>query len=100
MLERGIAAALAAGTVLLVAAPGASAAGRTIDYLAETCLSCHRPGAREGIPSLTGRPGGEVARALTDYKSGVRQHPIMNAIAAELDLDEIGMLAAYLAKQR
>ncbi len=91
--------ALAAAGVAIALAPPAKA-GRTVDYVAETCFTCHKSGATDGIPALTGRPGGEIALALIAFKSGDRKNPIMNAIAAELDPSEIGMLAAFLAKQR
>jgi cytochrome c553 len=95
------AAAFAAATIAAAWSPQpAAAGGRTIDYLAETCYACHRSGATGAIPSLTGRPGFEVIKALTEYRDGTRKHPIMQAIAADIDPAQIGMLAAYLAKQR
>jgi len=93
-------AALAAVAVASTIASSAMAGGRTIDYLAETCFSCHRSGATTGIPAITGRPGFEVVKALTEYKSGARKHPVMSAVAAEIPDEQVGMLAAFLAKQR
>lgn len=92
--------AAVAAVVIIAAASSAAAAGRTVDYLAETCFTCHQSGAKEGIPAITGRPGAEVARALAEFRSGDRKNPIMNAIAGELDPGQIGMLSAFLAKQR
>ena len=94
------AAALAAAILALWPQGGALAGSRTIDYLAETCFSCHKSGASGAIPSLTGRPGFEIVKALTAFKSGERKNPIMNAIAAELEPTDIGMISTYLAKQR
>ncbi len=97
-LSKTVAAAAVAAAVVALAPP--AKAGRTIDYVAETCFTCHKSGAKGGIPALTGRPGGEIAIALAAFRSGERKNAIMNAIAAELDPTEIGMLSAFLAKQR
>lgn len=95
-----VTAAVAAACAVVAALPAPAEAGRTIDYIAETCFACHRSGASDGIPAITGRPGGEIAVALAAFRSGERKNPIMNAIAAELEPTQIGMLSAFLAKQR
>ena len=92
-------AALAAVLSSALAGP-AAADSFTVDYVAETCFSCHKPGAKGAIPPITGRPGFEISRALSAYKSGERVHPIMNAVAADLEPTMIGMLSTFLAKQR
>lgn len=68
----------------------------TVAYRAEACLACHgAPNA--AMPALVGRPAGEIAAALSDYRDGRRTNAIMNAAAHALDDGAIAALAAYLA---
>lgn len=93
-------AAVSAAIALSFPAGAARADSFTVDYVAETCFACHRSGATGAIPPITGRPGFEISRALSAYKSGERKNGIMNAIAEDLEPTMIGMLSTYLAKQR
>lgn len=69
------------------------------EYLAGECTSCHQTsGAGEGVPSITLWPEEDFVIALHAYKDGVREHPVMQMMAARLSNDEIASLAAYFAR--
>ena len=50
-------------------------------------------------PKIGGQKGDYLAKALHDYKDGVRKNPIMGAVAAPLSAEAIDALAAYFAAQ-
>ena len=87
---------------LALAASGAvradAEAGKTT-YAARGCIGCHGAGgvsATPANPSLKGRDAAFVRKSLTDYRSGARKNPIMNAMAAGLSDAEIRNLADYI----
>lgn len=47
------------------------------------------------VPKLGGQHAAYIVKALQAYKSGVRKHPTMNAIAASLTDQDMADLAAY-----
>jgi len=71
---------------------------------AEVCAACH--GADGNKPSdptqpvLAGQHEDYLARALTDYKIGRRNNPIMKGFASQLSKKEIENLAAWFASQK
>ena len=80
---------------LLALIPGDAAYGA---YLAGECTSCHQPGqANEGVPQVTGWSEEDFALAMLDYRTGLREHPIMNMVAGRLGDEEIAALAAHFA---
>ena len=94
------AAALAFGLPLR-AAEGDPAAGVQKKAM---CEGCHgKEGYRTAYPTVYSAPklGGQVpsylVKALQDYRSGARQHPSMNGVAATLTDQDIADLAAYYA---
>lgn len=66
-------------------------------HLSAECTACHRlDGADVGIPSIVGRPAGELVAALKAYKEGQRTNPAMASVAQSLDEAQMEALAAYL----
>ena len=71
---------------------------------AEVCAACH--GADGNKPSdptqpvLAGQHEDYLARALTDYKIGRSNNPIMKGFASQLSKKEIENLAAWFASQK
>ncbi len=67
---------------------------------AATCVACHGP---NGIsisptwPTLAGQHEEYLVHALTQYRDGGRQNPVMMPLAAGLTDSDIKMLAAYYA---
>lgn len=101
-----IAAALA--TLLLtcaIATESAFAAGdvESGKTLAYTCLGCHGiEGYRNAYPSyrvpkLGGQKAAYIVLALQGYRSGMREHPTMQAQAETLTDEQMEDIAAYLA---
>jgi cytochrome c len=66
------------------------------EYLSSECTTCHHAqGLDEGIPSITGWPIESFVWALHSYKSGARNHPIMEMITQRLSNEEIASLAIF-----
>ena len=66
------------------------------EYLSSECTTCHHSqGLDEGIPSITGWPIESFVWALHSYKSGARNHPIMEMITQRLSNEEIASLAIF-----
>jgi len=70
---------------------------------AQVCASCHgaegnKPTGPE-FPILAGQPADYLSRALSDYKSGKRNNPIMKGFASGLSRQEIDDLAAFFSTQ-
>lgn len=70
---------------------------------AQVCAACHGPqGNKPSDPSqpiLAGQYYDYLVRALTDYKIGRRNNPIMKGFAAQLSRQDIEDLAAWFAAQ-
>ena len=66
------------------------------EYLSSECTTCHHAqGIDEGIPAITGWPIESFVWALHSYKSGARNHPIMEMITQRLSNEEIASLAIF-----
>ncbi len=72
-------------------------------YAARGCIGCHGAGGVSTVtsnPSLKGRDGDFIRQNLTDFRSGARKSPVMNAMAAGLKDADIGHLADYINSLR
>jgi len=81
------------GPVYADAAAGQSA------YSAKGCIGCHGAGGKSTVPtypSLVGQKADFVRKNLTDFRSGARKNPTMNAMAAGLSDSDIENLATYI----
>lgn len=68
-------------------------------FAAKGCIGCHGAGGVSVVPtypSLKGRNEAFVKENLTNFRSGTRQNPTMNAMAAGLSDADIENLAAYI----
>ena len=85
------------------AAAAAGDAERGKQKAAQVCAACH--GAEGNKPSdpsqpiLAGQYADYLARALTDYKIGRRNNPIMKGFAGQLSNQDIEDLAAWFSTQ-
>ena len=97
-----------AASALLVAmfAPAVNAAqpGNDAAAKANHCVGCHDiPGYRSvfpevyPVPKIIGQSALYIEKALIDYRSGVRKHPSMTGIAAQLSDEDIKLLAEWYA---
>ena len=71
---------------------------------AQVCAACHGPDGNKPSdptqPILAGQYYDYLVRALTDYKIGRRNNPIMKGFAAQLSKQDIEDLAAWFASQK
>jgi cytochrome c553 len=71
---------------------------------AEVCAACHGPEGNKPSdptqPVLAGQHEDYLVRALTDYKLGRRNNPIMKGFAAQLSKKDIEDLAAWFSRQK
>ena len=68
-------------------------------YAAKGCIGCHGAGGASVVatyPSLKGKSGDFIRKSLTDFRSGARKDPVMNAMAAGLNDNDIENLAHYI----
>ena len=67
----------------------------------KACAACHgadfNTPISADIPLLAGQHEDYLARALSDYKSGVRKNPVMGGQAGALSAQDIVDLAAYFS---
>ena len=95
-------------TTALLAALGASAGAKAAVLAAgkakaaEVCQACHGIDGNSptaDFPKIGGQYPDYLAKALRDYKSGLRKNPIMAGFAQPLSSQDIDNLAAYYASQ-
>jgi len=75
-----------------------AAAGRST-YSAKGCIGCHGASGKSSVPtypSLKGKDAAFVRKILAEFRSGARDNPTMNAMAAGLNDDDINNLADYI----
>jgi cytochrome c553 len=94
---------LALGSVEVAGQSGEQLA--TVDSSPQGAGACARCHGAEGsgpasalVPILHGQPAEFLAQALHEYADGSRRSGIMQPLAAELGVQDIGRLAAYYAK--
>lgn len=70
---------------------------------AEACVACHGTNGNSpsgAFPTLAGQNARYIYLQLRDYKEGRRKNPMMSAIAAGLEKQDMHDLAAYFAAQK
>lgn len=68
-------------------------------YAAKGCIGCHGVDGQSVIPGnpvLKGHDAAFIQKNLTDFRSGARNNPMMNAMAAGLNDADIRNLADYI----
>jgi cytochrome c553 len=68
-------------------------------YAARGCIGCHGVGGISTVaanPSLKGRSADFIRKNLTEFRSGARKNPVMNAMAAGLKDADIDNIADYI----
>jgi cytochrome c553 len=96
--------ALVIGFALAGAANAAGNAASGKEKAAQVCAACHGPEGNKPSdptqPILAGQHYDYLVRALTDYKVGRRNNPIMKGFASQLSKKDIEDLAAWFSKQK
>jgi cytochrome c553 len=96
---RFVSASCLAMTLMFSAVVQADVAKGKSTYAARGCIGCHGAGGVSTVaanPSLKGRSGDFIRKNLTDFRSGARNSPVMNAMAAGLQDADIENLANYV----
>jgi sulfide dehydrogenase cytochrome subunit len=97
-MRKIIAASIAAGSFITFADPSQAAGRNGGAQLAAMCASCHRlDGGDGGIPTILGMSPEMLTRAMLAYRSRERPGHIMRAVALSLSVEEIVIVARYLA---
>ncbi len=90
------------GLALAVQARGDADKGKA--KAAQVCGACHGADGNKPVapdqPILAGQYYDYLVRAITDYKIGRRNNPIMKGFAGQLSRQDIEDLAAWFASQR
>lgn len=83
----------------LLPLPSAFAQADTGAVLAAACTSCHGVDGRSttAIPSIAGRPAGELNTALLAFRDGTATGTIMGRIATGYTPEQIALLAAWFS---
>ena len=83
-------------------AKGNAASGK--EKAAQVCAACHGPDGNKPSdptqPILAGQHYDYLVRAMTDYKIGRRNNPIMKGFASQLSKKDIEDLAAWFSSQK
>src|SRR5258706_11253385 len=68
--------------------------------VATVCAACHGAGGvsvSDTIPNLAAQRAGYLEAQLKALKDGTRKNPMMNAIAAQLSVEDMANVAAYFS---
>ena len=93
-----VAAAALGLSALNATAKGNAQAGQSKSTV---CAACHSADGSKPVapdqPILAGQYEDYLAKALSDYKSGKRNNPIMKTLASQLSDQEMANVGAYFA---
>ena len=78
-------------------AAGDAAAGRRKALACQTCHGLDGLSKRPEAPNLAGQSEPYLAKALDDYRKGIRRNDMMSLVAPALSDQDIADLAAYYA---
>ena len=101
-MNKALIACVAMIAVLVLDAAEAANPDAAKKIVTEVCQACHGAdgnSATADYPKLGGQHPDYLAKALRDYKSGLRKNPIMAGFAGSLSKQDIENLAAYFAAQ-
>jgi len=78
---------------------GDPVAGKEKSFLCQGCHGADGISFESVIPKLAGQYGGYIAKQIHDYQSGIRSHPIMNAMAGTVNEADLADIGAYFNSQ-
>ncbi|CUW39995.1 Putative cytochrome c, soxE homolog [Magnetospirillum sp. XM-1] len=84
-------------TLMMIAAAPAVRADGVARVMADTCTACHSTEIHSFIPTLAGRPAGELLRMLLAFRDGGRVATIMDRIAKGYSREQLGAIAGELS---
>ena len=102
LMKRALILAVLCSAAFVAQARGNAESGKA--KAAQVCAACHGPDGNKPSapdqPILAGQHYDYLVRALTDYKIGRRNNPIMKGFAAQLSKQDIEDLAAWFSSQK
>jgi cytochrome c553 len=97
MFTRCVSTIIAIGAVSTVL--GGPLQAQDIEYKARACTACHgtdgKPPVPAQVPIIWGQQPYYIFKQLRNYRNGMREHPMMSAIAKALPEAELRPLANY-----
>ena len=107
-MKRMLLLAALAGTLSATAALAQAPAGqpdldRAQTIAKDVCSACHGADGNSATPvnpNIAGQPAEYITLQLSHFKSGLRVNPVMQAMAATLQPDEMTALGAYFSRQK
>lgn len=105
-MKRMLLLAALAGTLSVTAAlapAGQPDLDRAQTIAKDVCSACHGADGNSATPvnpSIAGQPAQYITLQLSHFKSGLRANPVMQAMAATLQPDEIAALGVYFSRQK
>jgi cytochrome c553 len=99
-LRRGISYGLLAAVGLIILADCSMASAGSAPRFVLACASCHGfdgMGNNANIPNLAGQHRDYLRAQLLAFRTGQREHPLMNFFAGQVDPDEVDELVDYYA---
>jgi len=107
-MKRMLLLAAVAGTLATPAALAQAPAGRPDLDRAQTiakevCSACHGADGNSATsvnPSIAGQPAEYITLQLAHFKSGLRVNPVMQAMAATLQPEEMKAIGVYFSRQK
>lgn len=95
-----LASLLLAATMPVLAASGDAEAGRKKSAPCAACHGASGVSASPEFPNLAGQYPDYIEKALSHYKNGKRQNPIMQGQVANLSQKDMLDLAAFFSSQK
>jgi cytochrome c553 len=80
--------------------PDLAKASQTVAQLCSACHGADGNSASPANPSIAGQPAEYITEQLMNFKSGIRNSPVMAGIAATLPPDDMRALGIYFSQQK
>jgi len=103
LLLAALAGTLPAAAALAQAPAGKPNLDRAQTIAKEVCAACHGADGNSATavnPNLAGQPAEYITLQLSHFKSGLRVNPVMQAMAATLQPEEMTALGVYFSRQK
>lgn len=97
VVQTSVIAALVTAVSATTAVAGDAAAGKAKAVMCAACHGAAGMSLNPIWPNLAGQQEAYLAKQMKDFKSGVRNDPVMSGMAKPLSDDDIANLAAYYA---
>jgi cytochrome c553 len=97
-MQRCIKTAIALASILMISAHAHGDSAKAQGIANQVCAACHGFDGNSPLPSnpsIAGQHADYLLKQLSEFKSGVRNNPIMTPMAATLSVDDMRDLASY-----